>query len=363
MTRNTEGDQEFGVVDRVLTDRELEAVRIELRRLRRAGLFDDSSGSPERASLEVRVLHGYSALLRALPFHGPVRVLVCEVVPESPCLMLSNCFYKPARIGVGTRWHADDTDYPTEHGPRDSRTIWIAVEDVRSDSGPLCVLPGFKPRSGSYVSDPDNRYRAMVQLTPEEESRVVELTGNAGMAVHFGFATLHCTRDNTSPRDRSALSLHILSANAFQPGYPPGPGPFPIIGGPRSTSGRREYGVDQTQAWEREVERALTRVPVVLDDENVLSLAGGIELATTERLNDTEIRLMEMVARWPATPKLRAQRTLGLIERDVLRLLDGESSMGDVLSQLDYDVSERDREALFGFLSYLVEEDALRLVS
>lgn len=349
---------DFGIDTPGFTEPELEALRREIGRLRRFGLFNNSSTIPGHHSLELRALARASGLLRALPFHPGLRALIERVVPRSPCLMLSNCFLKPARTGIGTRWHADDTDYPVAHRVGDSRTFWVAVDDVTPTSGPLRVLPGVRPRA-AYARDPENSGRIMVSLDADEQARVVECVGPAGTVAHFDFATFHSTANNEGASDRAALSIHVLSAESFRPGYPPGRGPFALIAGPHSTDGRAEYGVNLAERWPLEVERALAWQAPALDEDSVLSLERGVELTTTEMLTDDSVRATSFLVAWSATPTLRADRALSSLERDVLCALDGELSLAEVLEALERDPSADERTSLLAALAHLVDEGVL----
>jgi hypothetical protein len=351
---------DFGIDTPGFTALELEALGREIARLRSFGLFTDSSTVSGHHSFELRGLARASGLFRALPFHPGLRSLIERVVPRSPCLMLSNCFLKPARTGIGTRWHADDTDYPVAHRIGDSRTFWIAVDDVTPTSGPLRVLPGVRPRA-AYRRDPENTGRVMVTLNADEQVRVVECVCAAGTVAHFDFATFHSTANNEGESDRAALSIHVLSAESFRPGYPPGRGPFAFIAGPHSTNGRAEYGVDLAERWAREVERARLWQAPDLNDDSVLSLERGVELATTEVLTDDSVRATSFVVSWSATPTLKADRALSGLERDVLCALDGELSIAEVLEALERDPNAEERANLFAAVAHLVDEDVLVL--
>ena len=74
----------------------------------------------------------------------------------------------------------------------------------------------------------------------------------------FAYGTPHCTRANTTDRERAGVALHFLTQQAAQGakgGY--AQDKRPLLTGRDATGGKREYGVTIAGTWEQEVENAL----------------------------------------------------------------------------------------------------------
>jgi hypothetical protein len=129
--------------------------------------------------------------------------------------------HKPARGGKVVTYHQDWAYWQMIAECR-TVTCWIALDDVRPDSGPMVFLEGShklglyplpKGISGDDVQAP--------KLPPGVTCREVPVIIPAGcVSFHHGL-TLHGSGINTSPTTRRALVSHVMSGECtYRPGQP-----------------------------------------------------------------------------------------------------------------------------------------------
>jgi ectoine hydroxylase-related dioxygenase (phytanoyl-CoA dioxygenase family) len=120
------------------------------------------------------------------------------------------------------------------------------------------IIPGVFREKLEHTRDPDSDHH--IRCYPNEEDAVlVELP--AGGALFFAYGTPHATGANLTDNERAGVALHFLNVKANGSAI----GGFdvsnrPILTGPVSTGGEREYGEKVAGTWDAEVERLLTPV-------------------------------------------------------------------------------------------------------
>jgi hypothetical protein len=127
---------------------------------------------------------------------------------------------KPSRGGragcVG--WHTDQQYWPWFRGG--VFTLWIALEDVLPESGPVRLLAGsHRWPEGTFTGDAfgqdlgaqENAWRARLGEAEREALSLMDLTLPAGGVALFDGNLLHCSGPNTTGRARTGLALHLCS--------------------------------------------------------------------------------------------------------------------------------------------------------
>jgi phytanoyl-CoA hydroxylase len=131
---------------------------------------------------------------------------------------------KPPKLGGSrpTRWHQDLPLQPFDR--RDSLTVWIALEDIPVERGPLTFLPG------SHRLGPLGRVNASVEQVDldaslREEDR--ELLGaavttplKAGGATAHAALVVHSAGENLSSTPRRAWTIIYMSSETRYNGAP-----------------------------------------------------------------------------------------------------------------------------------------------
>jgi ectoine hydroxylase-related dioxygenase (phytanoyl-CoA dioxygenase family) len=129
---------------------------------------------------------------------------------------------KPAREHGGdpTNWHQDAPNFPFDR--RGFLTMWIAVEDIELDQGPLTLLPG-SHRLGllGAVDGASEGLELESVLTAEDRAVIGEPMTRALRAgdatVHDG-SLLHCAGPNRTDRPRRAWGVRFIPAGTLYTG-------------------------------------------------------------------------------------------------------------------------------------------------
>lgn len=82
----------------------------------------------------------HNPVLRTLAEREEIRSLVRTLVHGEPVLAGIETFNKPARVGSAVPYHQDNAYFCQT--PPDMLTIWIAIDPVTIDNGPIYFVPG-----------------------------------------------------------------------------------------------------------------------------------------------------------------------------------------------------------------------------
>jgi hypothetical protein len=129
--------------------------------------------------------------------------------------------YKPPHGGKVVTWH-QDWGYWQMIRECKTATCWIALDDVRADSGPMVFLEGshklgLLPQP-STISGEDEKMPRTPETAKLREVPVIIPAGH--VSFHHGL-TLHGSARNFSPIPRRAMVSHIMSGECT---YKPGQG-------------------------------------------------------------------------------------------------------------------------------------------
>jgi len=155
---------------------------------------------------------------------------------------------------MGTNWHQDNAYFQISD-PLKGTAMWIAVHDATVANGTIHVIPDSFREVYEHRRDPESDHHIRC-YPPDEWAVPIELP--AGGVAFFAYGTAHCTRANTTDRERAGVAFHFLNADASayaQGGFAQDARPY--LTGPQATGGLREYGIRVVGTWEREVERVL----------------------------------------------------------------------------------------------------------
>ncbi len=251
----------YTVVEAFFDEREVGALRLELSRFLQQGLLrnvaiqgNGTTKSGTQANLQIIPIFPHSALCRAAPFHPRVRDAITQLIGEPAIMHLDQIFLKPAHHDRGTDWHQDN-HYFKIADPMMGVGMWTALHDATVANGTMHVAPGMWREPLEHTRDPFSDHHLHCHV-PDGIAVPVEIS--AGSALFFCYGTPHCTRANTTGRDRAGLALHFLRAD-FAPAdlVLPDRRERPYVNGPHYTAGIREYGLDLDEAWQTEVDNVL----------------------------------------------------------------------------------------------------------
>jgi len=234
-----------------LLQSEIERLKLEGKLRNVATDGDGSTHSVQKRNLQVCPVNPHSEPFRALPFIPKVTQAISELVGDPVVLRLDQVFLKPAKDGAGTNWHQDNAYFKVAD-PTRGVAMWIAVHDATIANGTMHMIPGMQSVELEHKRDPDSDHH--VRCWPDETKEVpCEL--EAGGVVFFVYGTPHCTKGNSTDKDRAGLAYHFYNA-AYPPHDGTGSELLPLLTGPEANGGLNEYGSDQRGRWEQLVERA-----------------------------------------------------------------------------------------------------------
>ena len=241
--------------------RETAALRAEVERLVAAGKLrnvategDGKTRSTALVNLQLCPMYQHSRLYRAVPFVPKVAAAISDLIGDPYILHLDQVFLKPGGHGMGTNWHQDNAYFKISD-PSKGTAMWIAAHDATVANGTMHIIPGSFRTAYEHSRDPysDHHIRC---YPPEEQAVACELP--AGGVVFFNYGTAHCTRANTTERERAGLAFHFLRADfATRELLSPDRTYRPYVTGRLATGGLREYGEIVAGSWEHELKAAL----------------------------------------------------------------------------------------------------------
>lgn len=358
-------EQGYLAVPGFFDEQETRAMQQEVRRWRRQGLLDNVSAAGHKVAYDIGALFRLSRLFRALPFHERATASMGQLLGGPTVLHNTGCFYKVARDGRGTGWHADGTYYDITN-PWLAAAMWIAVDDATVENGTLHVLPRSVCASVPYDSDPITR-RRVARLEPEHLRHAVPVPLKAGGVVFFSYGTLHCTLDNTTHTDRAAVSLHFFHEQLFHPYFPWDELPHPYLTGPRAVGGAPQFGMDLRGTWPREVSRVLEGEPREVSRSDVLACTEALRFRIQVRMGNTEEEELAAGVLIPVEGRpSRYELPLYGWELELFRAIDGVSTCQEVLELLkesNEGWGEQQETRALGLMTTFVAHGALRLVS
>lgn len=254
----------YTVCPQFFDQREVAALQAELERFKAEGLLhnvstdgDGKTHSKSAANLQVIPLFDKSDLFRALPFHPKVVAAITELLGEPAKLHLDQIFLKPAQHGKGTSWHQDNFYFKVKD-PMKGIGMWIAVHEATAANGTMHMIPNCWQEELEHTRDPYSDHHSRC-YPDESQAEAVEIP--AGGALFFCYGVPHCTRENTTDKERAGLALHFLHVDYIPDDIDRvGKHPRPLINGPDYTGGEAEYGVRVAGTWEAEVDRVLSGV-------------------------------------------------------------------------------------------------------
>ncbi len=241
------------------TPREVAAMLAELERFKREGLGrnvatdgDGATHSRTRINYQIIPLNDKSALFRALPFHPKVKQAVSQLIGDPFLRQLDQIFLKPARSGAGTAWHTDNAYFKIAD-PTLGVGLWIALHEATVANGTMHVIPRSHLQTFEHYRDPNSDHHIRFDA---DESQAVPIALPAGGALFFNYGVAHCTKANTTDKERAGLAYHFVRREVA-----PLPKDWGLkkewvhITGPEASGGEREYGARVEGTWEDEVRR------------------------------------------------------------------------------------------------------------
>lgn len=123
-------------------------------------------------------------------------------------------------------WHQDvgskNGGYDAQDNPVPTYTVWLALDDVGPDSGPLCILPGTHTTLyGDYRMNFHANLLETGALTEEEVAQAIPLVMKRGEFLVFHSWLLHGSSPNDTPQRRAGFNIrYVENARRGTEAYP-----------------------------------------------------------------------------------------------------------------------------------------------
>ena len=152
-----------------------------------------------------------------LATHPDLMDMVAQLIGEDIILWGTTIFGKPAKGGKGTPWHQDGDYYPIR--PLETMTIWIALDDVTPENGPMRFIPGSHKGKRQYSHHREERdnYTIFDVCDSEhfDESAAVDLVIDAGQVSYHDVYMIHGSKPNLTEHRRAAFIIRLMPASSF----------------------------------------------------------------------------------------------------------------------------------------------------
>ncbi len=140
-----------------------------------------------------------------------------QLIGDDIILWGTTVFGKPARNGKETPWHQDGDYYPIR--PLEVLTIWIPLDDVTPENGPMKFIPGsHKSRRifhHSWVEGEDKTINMVTDKEFFDESTAETLLLKTGQVSFHDVYMIHGSAANHTDQRRAAFIVRLMPATSF----------------------------------------------------------------------------------------------------------------------------------------------------
>lgn len=143
--------------------------------------------------------------------------IASQLIGEDIILWGTTLFGKPARSGKETPWHQDGEYYPIK--PLEVLTIWIPLDDVTPENGPMRFIPGshkaHKLYSHSWVEGDNKTINLVCDEEHYDPATAEPLIIKAGQVSFHDVYMIHGSQPNLTDQRRAALIVRLMPASSF----------------------------------------------------------------------------------------------------------------------------------------------------
>lgn len=140
-----------------------------------------------------------------------------QLIGDDIILWGTTIFGKPARNGKATPWHQDGEYYPIR--PLEVLTIWIPLDDVTPENGPMKFIPGSHKRhelfSHSWIDGDDKTINLVCDGEHYDETTAEPLLLRAGQVSFHDVYMIHGSDANLTDARRAAFIVRLMPATSF----------------------------------------------------------------------------------------------------------------------------------------------------
>ncbi|MBX2880746.1 MAG: phytanoyl-CoA dioxygenase family protein [Granulosicoccus sp.] len=139
-----------------------------------------------------------------------------QLIGDDIILWGTTIFGKPAHSGKETPWHQDGGYYPIR--PLETLTIWIPLDDVTEENGPMRFIPGSHRAkelySHSWQEGDDLTINLICDAKHFDSSTAEDLILQAGQASFHDVYMIHGSKANRTQHRRAAFVVRLMPATS-----------------------------------------------------------------------------------------------------------------------------------------------------
>lgn len=140
-----------------------------------------------------------------------------QLMGDDIILWGTTLFGKPPFNGKETPWHQDGEYYPIR--PLETLTIWIPLDDVTPENGPMSFIPGsHKPRElfkHNWKDNPEATINLVTDQRYFKESDAEALVIRAGQVSFHDIYMIHGSTANRTEKRRAAFIVRLMPATSL----------------------------------------------------------------------------------------------------------------------------------------------------
>ncbi|MFT5110809.1 MAG: hypothetical protein ACI8P9_000118 [Parasphingorhabdus sp.] len=149
--------------------------------------------------------------------HPDLLDMAAQLIGDDIILWGTTIFGKPAKDGKQTPWHQDGDYYPIE--PLETLSIWIALDDVTLDNGPMTMIPGSHKSRQIFSHHWEEDSQLVINQVCDSEhfnAQTAEpLILKAGQISLHDVYMIHGSMANTTPHRRAAFIVRLMPASCI----------------------------------------------------------------------------------------------------------------------------------------------------
>jgi ectoine hydroxylase-related dioxygenase (phytanoyl-CoA dioxygenase family) len=145
---------------------------------------------------------------RKLIYDARILDVVEDLIGPNVMLFHDQALFKPAHHGGEVTWHQDNAYWKCR--PANLVSCWLTLDDADASNGAMQVIPGshLTPVWHEKKREKDVLFDLEDQI---DKGKAVTVPLPAGACMFHHCQTLHHTDPNTTPRQRRAFAIHMMT--------------------------------------------------------------------------------------------------------------------------------------------------------
>lgn len=143
--------------------------------------------------------------------------MAAQLMGDGVILWGTTLFGKPPRNGKETPWHQDGGYYPIR--PLETLTMWIPLDDVTPENGPMTFIPGSHKAHELYSHSWQEGGNKTINLVCDaeyfDEDDAVPLILKAGQVSFHDVYMIHGSKANHTDHRRAAFIVRLMPSSSF----------------------------------------------------------------------------------------------------------------------------------------------------